>query len=128
MHEPAGTTLVLLRLVRFTLIAELKLASVKGVNAVVNSTLACMHHYSRSMKYSISQMTVVVLSDALAVPIPSCTGTRLQSGHRRVLPSTVTQICEADLFNTFLLFISATFCFARSLVLPVWVQGRSAAC
>ena len=47
MHPPAGTTLVLLRLVRLTLMAELKLASVNGVKAVVNSTLACARHHSQ---------------------------------------------------------------------------------
>lgn len=41
VHAPAGTTLVLLRLVMLTEMAEEKLASVKGVNAVENSVLAC---------------------------------------------------------------------------------------
>ena len=41
VRAPAGTTLVLLRLVMLTEMAEEKLASVKGVNAVENSVLAC---------------------------------------------------------------------------------------
>ena len=40
MHTPAGTTLVLLRLVMLMEMADEKLASVKGVNAVSNSVVA----------------------------------------------------------------------------------------